>query len=226
MAADNTPDQKPRRPGPPSRKLLEKRARRETKAYRRRKGHNYAPYAVGSVVALMILGLIALMIYTTSGSNKLIKTSSGATSNVGEQVPLQSAGHIRPPQKAQYNSDPPTSGQHYSIPGQAPMAWGYYDQPAAPEYWVHNLEHGGVVILHSCQNGCADDQSKIRDFLAGAPKDADFHEVKIVAVSYAVPGHRFALVSWGWRQFMDTWDAAVAERFYEAHINHGPEAIP
>ncbi len=174
----------------------------------------------------MVLGLIALMIYSTSGSNKLIKPSSGAAEKVGEQVPLQSAGHVRPPQKAQYNSDPPTSGQHYSIAGQAPMAWGYYDKAVAPEYWIHNLEHGGVVILYSCPTSCADDQSKIRDFISSAPKDAGFHEVKMVAVAYPVPGHRFALVAWGWRQFMDTWDVGVAERFYEAHVNHGPEAIP
>jgi len=226
LTADNTPNGKPTRSTPPSRKLLEKRARRELKGSRRGKGRNYAPYIVGSLVMLMVIGLIVFMIYTTSGSNGLIQTSSGAKQNVGEEISVQSAGHIRPPQKAAYNTDPPASGQHYSIPGQAPMAWGYYDKPAAPEYWVHNLEHGGIVILYSCPTACADDQSRIRDFLASAPKDASFHEVKIVAVPYPVPGHRFALIAWGWREFLDTWDAATVERFYEAHINHGPEAIP
>ena len=91
---------------------------------------------------------------------------------------------------------------------------------------MHNLEHGGVVLLYDCPTGCADDQSKIRDFIANAPKDASCGEVKIVAVDYPVPGQRFALVAWGWRQFIDTWDSRTAEPFYEAHINHGPELIP
>jgi len=50
--------------------------------------------------------------------------------------------------------------------------------------------------------------------------------VKIVAVPYAVPGHRFAMVAWGWRLFMDNWDSGLAEKFYEAHVDNGPERIP
>lgn len=226
MTTAGDPSQKPPTARQPSRKLLEKRARREAKYGKRRKGPSYTPIIYGSVIALMVLGFIGLMIYINNGPGRTFKTSSGAAERVGEQVPLQSAGHIQPPQKATYNSDPPASGQHYSIPGQAPLAWAYYDKQAAPEYWVHNLEHGGVVILYNCPTTCADDQSKIHDFISNAPRDPKFREVKIVAVAYPVPGHRFALVSWGWREFMDSWDAGTVERFYEAHVNHGPELIP
>jgi len=167
------------------------------------------------------------VIYVSNGpKERVIATSSGSAEHVGEQVPLEAANHIQPPQKANYNSDPPASGPHYNIAGQAPVAWGYHGGEVAPEYWVHNLEHGGVVILYNCPTDCSDEQSMIRDFIAKAPPDDQFHEVKMVAVGYAVPGHRFALLSWGWREFMDSWDSGTAEHFYEAHVNHGPESVP
>jgi len=146
--------------------------------------------------------------------------------SIGESQPLQDAIHIDVGQKASYQTDPPSSGPHYSIPGQAPMSWGYYDRTMAPEYWVHNLEHGGVVLLYNCAQDCTEDQAKVKDFVSRAPKDPQFGEVKMVAVKYVGPGHRFAMVAWGWRFFMDTWDADQAQQFYTQHVDHGPEAIP
>jgi len=152
--------------------------------------------------------------------------SPGSPDQVGETQPIQDATHIQPPQKASYQTDPPSSGPHYSIPGQAPVNWGYYDRTIAPEYYVHNLEHGGVVLLYNCSTDCTADQASIKDWVSKVPKDPQFGEVKLVAVKYVGPGHRFAMVSWGWRMFMDTWDPAQAQRFYVTHVDHGPEAIP
>ncbi|OME78720.1 hypothetical protein BK120_23600 [Paenibacillus sp. FSL A5-0031] len=47
----------------------------------------------------------------------------------------------------QYNSDPPTSGQHvtYSAP------WGIHKEPLDNEVLVHNLEDGGIVIYYNKQ---------------------------------------------------------------------------
>jgi hypothetical protein len=162
---------------------------------------------------------------------KSIQPVVGSAQEVGERVPVEPGAHISPPQRAHYATDPPTSGQHYSVRGEAPAAWGYYDHALEPESWVHNLEHGGVLILYSCAptkspGPCSDVQRKISQFVSAAPPDALFHEVKIVATEYAVPGHRVAIVAWGWRLFMDTWDDALAERFYEAHVDNGPVQVP
>lgn len=106
---------------------------------------------------------------------------------------------------------------------------------------MHNLEHGGVVILYQCLQPetnaggatlietplyCPDTQTPVQQFISSAPRDAIFKEVKIVATPYPVRGHRFAMLAWGWRLFMDSWDAGLAERFYEAHVDNGPERIP
>ena len=140
-----------------------------------------------------------------------------------EQVPLENAVHIPPPGKGHWASLPPTSGEHYP----SPAAWGYTDQALPPETWVHNLEHGGVAVLVNCTTTCAEDKVLVRDFIARAPKDPNFGEVKIVNAAYPLPaGHRFALVAWGWRMYMDGWDAAAATAFYERHVNRAPELLP
>ena len=181
-------------------------------------------------VALALGGLGALVYANTRPPQPGIRPAIGAAQEVGERMPVQPGVHIPPPQQAQYSTNPPTSGQHYSLPGQAPTAWGFYDHAVQPEYWVHNLEHGGVVILYTCptpaDSSCADDEHLISEFVSTAPKDSLFQEVKIVATEYPVPGHRFAMVAWGWRLFMDSWDDAAAERFYEAHVDNGPERVP
>lgn len=129
--------------------------------------------------------------------------------------------HIAPPAKGTYNTDPPTSGAHYSIAGYAPTRWGFYAQPLQPEIWLHNAEHGGVIVLF----GSPADADSVRSFIANAPPEPYFGEVKIVGTQYPVPGHRFALVAWGWLELMDAWDGAAAQRFYVAHADRGPELV-
>jgi len=187
------------------------------------------------VAGLVVVGAAAAIAYAASApraSGSAAATSPPASAapaspgQVGEPQPVQEGVHIQPPQKASYQSDPPSSGPHYSIPGQAPVGWGYYDRSIAPEYYVHNLEHGGVVLLYDCSTDCTADQASIKAWVARAPKDPRFSEVKLVAVRTAVPGHRFAMLAWGWRLYMDSWDPALAERFYVAHVDQGPEQIP
>lgn len=43
-----------------------------------------------------------------------------------------------------YNSNPPSSGAHYS----SPANWGIYDYEVNDKIFIHNLEHGGVWISY------------------------------------------------------------------------------
>ncbi|HEV2035281.1 MAG TPA: DUF3105 domain-containing protein [Candidatus Dormibacteraeota bacterium] len=229
-----------RRDSPSSRKLVEKRARREERAARRKRGRDWTPIAYVSVIVTLMLVALVFMAYSGSHLPKSIDPAVGAQQHVGEQVPTEQANHIPSGTQARYLTDPPTSGPHYNVRGEAPLPWGFYARAYPPEDWVHNLEHGGVVILYDCPQpqaaggarlvetdlSCPDSQSPVQSFISSAPTDALFHEVKIVATPYPVPGHRFAIVAWGWRRFIDAWDSGLAETFYEAHVDNGPERIP
>ncbi len=228
------------RPGKtPSRKLLEKRARREAREARKKRGRDWTRIVYLSLIATITLGALVFIAWVATHPEKTIQPAVGDKQHVGEQVTIEASNHILSGQGT-YLTDPPTSGPHYNARGQAPMPWGFYAQPYPPDHWLHNLEHGGVVILYQCPQpattggakligvplSCPDSQSPVQAFMTSAPKDALFREVKIVATPYPVPGHRFAIVAWGWRMFMDSWDPRLAETFYEAHVDNGPERLP
>ena len=183
------------------------------------------------MAALLIVGAAVVVYLATSGqkggssSQPAVVVAKAADENVGEKVPVQTGTHISVGAKGNWASDPPSSGQHYNELGIAPVAWGT-DQQLKPEQWVHNLEHGGIVILYSCPSGCGADTAAIRSFLGAAPQESEFHEVKLVVSPYAVPGHRFALLAWGWQMFLDSWDPALATKFYAAHVDRAPEERP
>jgi hypothetical protein len=75
-----------------------------------------------------------------------------ATPELGQVIPDMGRSHITPGTKADYLYCPPGSGPHYNIAGRGPIAPRFYgpDANAEPQGWIHNLEHGGLVILYSC----------------------------------------------------------------------------
>lgn len=52
--------------------------------------------------------------------------------------------HVPPGTRVTYATNPPSSGPHYG----RWVASGLYDQPVDPRGYVHNLEHGWVVLLY------------------------------------------------------------------------------
>lgn len=64
----------------------------------------------------------------------------------GQEVADLGRKHVDPGTKLDYNSNPPTSGPHYTT-------WvtkGVYDTVKQDGYLVHSLEHGYVVISYNC----------------------------------------------------------------------------
>ena len=53
---------------------------------------------------------------------------------------------------APYNSSPPSSGPHFGATAQ----WGVNEEILPAELFVHNLEDGGVILMHNCPDGCDD----------------------------------------------------------------------
>jgi hypothetical protein len=73
-------------------------------------------------------------------------------------------GHLHVPigERVRYANCPPASGKHYQVPG-GPIKGGLYGPSDAtiPQGWVHNLEHGAIVLLYRCKTGdtaCTDER--------------------------------------------------------------------
>jgi len=75
------------------------------------------------------------------------------TPRLGFPVTDLGTSHVRDTNEViDYTYCPPGSGPHWSVGGEAPAPRDFY-QPGdslAPQQWLHNLEHGFVLVLYSC----------------------------------------------------------------------------
>ncbi len=194
-----------------SRKEIKQRRRVEE---RRRKQTQNTLRIIG--IAVVVVAVVSGMIFV------IVSASRAAAALPGTPVPDEGRNHIPDTQQPQYAHYPPASGPHYDTPAN----WGTYDQALPEGRWVHNLEHGGIVILYKCPAGCPDLVKQLKDFYASAPKSAKWNEVKLVVTPYDHMDHQVAIVAWDWIDEMDTFDSARLLRFYKAHVDQGPEDVP
>ena len=143
---------------------------------------------------------------------------------VGQAIDEMARTHVPLGTKITYEHNPPTSGCHYPPPD-APVTAGAYDKAIPPEYWVHNLEHGYVVVLYNCPSGCHDDFDKLQSWYGGLPADPGgvVKYAKVLILPYSDMKPKFAMVSWGWYDSMDGLDIDEVQRFYDDHNNHSLE---
>jgi hypothetical protein len=130
-----------------------------------------------------------------------------------------------------YNSFPPTSGRH--LDQAAP--WGSYPDPVSPVRYVHNLEHGGIVILYG-NSVPADEVEAVQAFVDAdpngtllapfSPEDlagrADFRGKITLAAWNAEPGESGN----GRLAVCDGFSEDAFEAFRDAYRGKGPERIP
>ena len=132
----------------------------------------------------------------------------------GVRQPDQGRDHIdqggsHPP----YNSNPPTSGWHYDYP-HAPSAWGIKDEPLAPEVFIHNMEHGGIILHYNCpEDDCQDEVEQMKEIIRTARTD------ETILMPNPDMESRFALTAWNWLLEMDAYDDDLAREFVRNHLN-------
>lgn len=142
-------------------------------------------------------------------------------------VPNEGDTHVPTGTRVLYRTNPPASGGHYNAPGLSPAVPGVYDTDAVqPEVWVHNLEHGHVVILFDCDGSCSSDFLKqLEDVLAAAPP-SKFGNKKLVITRYVGLPVRVMAVAWDYQRDFDSVDQAGLLAFYARHVDEGPEDEP
>ncbi|HEX5148524.1 MAG TPA: DUF3105 domain-containing protein [Candidatus Limnocylindrales bacterium] len=81
--------------------------------------------------------------------------AAGAASNPGYVQPDMGNKHANPGDKVTYTYCPPASGAHYNVANVGPIQPRLYgpNDKAVPEGWIHNLEHGAMVILYRGRSG-------------------------------------------------------------------------
>lgn len=166
----------------------------------------------------------------TSGSSPYSPSPPDTNSApVGQAIAEMPHTHVAPPTQIVYLHNPPTSGCHYNLgAGTAPISAGIHppSPTIAPEYWVHNLEHGYVVISYNCPTGCMADLQALNAWYATLPADpgGGVPYAKVIAVSYPPQKEKFDVESWDWFDPIGpTLNMSEIQRFYLNHVNQAPE---
>ena len=139
----------------------------------------------------------------------------------GRQMPDRGRTHVPQGTRITYEESPPASGSHWPVWAK----WGVYTEPIPEEVFVHNLEHGGVVLLYNCPGPCPDVVRQLEETFAALPKSKYGH-VKVVITPSARIKTRFALLAWTRLDEFDRFDRARVVRFVTAWQDKGPEDIP
>lgn len=157
----------------------------------------------------------------------------GTCGAVVEQQGIEGANHVAVCTVIDYGTKPPSSGDHYPV-------WGAYKTytSAIPEgFWVHDLEHGAVVLTYNCAVGqggaseCAGEVAAAQQMIDSLPQDPACVELaenvlrRVVMTPDPKLDVRFAASAWGWTLRANCFDATVFRAFAMAHYDMGPESF-
>ena len=87
---------------------------------------------------------IALLGFAACSAPPAMTAFDGGGCGQLSSVPNQFWGHVPVGTQPSYSHNPPASGPHYPIWAR----YRAYDTVVPRGYYVHNLEHGGVALLH------------------------------------------------------------------------------
>ena len=118
------------------------------------------------IAAIAGVAIIAIFVFASASASAYECTrewtpeataspSAGATPALGYVQPDMGRHHVGTGDKVTYTYCPPASGTHDNVAGAGPIAARLYgpNDTALPVGWVHNLEHGAMVILYRGRDG-------------------------------------------------------------------------
>jgi hypothetical protein len=155
----------------------------------------------------------ASLIACGSSGNKPAPECSGKT--IINNVPTD-AHHTATCEDASCGNglNPPTGGPHCPTPAACTV----FSQPVNECQWVHNLEHGHVVLLYNCPQGCpeiVDQLTAIRNEFS--PSD------KVVLTPWPPLNSKVAAVVWGWSWSGDSVDHDAITCIFSHQGQDAPE---
>ncbi len=149
-----------------------------------------------------------------------------ATPRLGYVQPQMDRSHISPGDFADYAFCPPTSGEHVNARGTGPITPQVYGPTdvAKPQGWIHNLEHGGLVLLYRCEggDGCTEaGQRALREFFTSFPASPICRtppgpgSVGPIVAHFEEMAWPYAALLWGQVLPLEALDAPTIYAFFE-----------
>lgn len=181
------------------------------------------------VVVVVVVGVAAFVFasaaapaYACSSIDTVQPAASGQLGQSQEDMGNQ---HVLPGDKITYPICPPASGKHINQSGFGPLQPKVYgpDDQSVPNGWVHNLEHGGLVLLYSCDKGACDNSElqQLQAFNSGFPNSPVCNLppgiVGPVVARFEQMPTRYAALVWDRALYLDTLDTQEIYAFFERY---------
>lgn len=149
----------------------------------------------------------------------------GGCDGLVERLPSEAGVHVPIGTSIQWSSNPPAIGAHYPT-------WAGWDRNYAGlerGYYVHNLEHGGIVLLYNCPGGCPEIVENLLDVVRTAKVDptceGTVRNRMLVVQDPLMPAEvKVAALAWGQVYTASCFDPFVAT-FAHTRYRRGPEDL-
>lgn len=142
---------------------------------------------------------------------------------LGRAVADEGRGHVAEGVPLTYRNLPPTSGKHYPYPA----LYGISVRGVPESNWVHNLEHGAIVVLYRCPGGGSSCPlvAQLQTLYEQAPP-GKYGQVKMVVTQDARLRTPIAALAWNRILELGSLDQQQLLAFYRRYVDQGPEDAP
>lgn len=175
------------------------------------------------VVALILIGRAAGVFSPPPASdidpNGTAYDVAGQT--IGTHMDDLGNAHVTSGQAVSFPTLPPTSGQHWAAP-QAPAPWGVKTTWLPWEVTIHNLEHGGIVMLYASSLS-TDDVALLRGVVRQL-NTAGYAKIVLEPWPDMPKESKVILTAWNWILRLPTLDQTQIIKFTRAHHGGAGEA--
>jgi hypothetical protein len=183
----------------------------------RRRKTNWLYVAVSGFIAVLVIGGFAIgSVGLGHGGFSRSGESDTYVEGVGVQHEIMpTRNHLPQGQSIEYNSVPPTSGNHWAQWSEC----GFFEEEIPDERIVHNLEHSNIVVSYNLTSD--EEVAQLRDVI----NDIGLANTTGVTRFYSeIPPGTVALSAWGVSDTMEGIDKDRIERFFETYSGTlGPE---
>lgn len=142
-------------------------------------------------------------------------------------IAVTSAVHLDYCTAIAYSTNPPSGGDHWGT-------WAAFKEYSAPiprEVYVHDMEHGAVVLTYKCASACPEVVQMLREVVAEATSDplcvqqAGGHAARLIITPDPELDTPIAASAWGATYTATCIDKASLAAFVAEAYGKGPENI-
>ena len=164
------------------------------------------------IIGILVIGVVGYIVYNSFSSPPEAPMLGTQYADLGQK-------HVPDGTKVNYNSTPPSSGDHY----QAPELKGFYDREIPDGNLIHNLEHGYIWVAYRLDLP-ADQVQKLKGLFSSPFSNPKFVPSKAIVAPRPNNPAPISIVSWRWTMNLDNYDEEKLMQFYLQHVSKSPEA--